>query len=94
MDNGDDDQDDEEPGAGEYRVGQDVLTSATLHRGSSGSRIGPRQLGDERGDCRGDGRALLCFPTSVRKEVYEEPRRHHRPGWPGVVRSGGGQMQR
>jgi hypothetical protein len=32
--NGDDDQDDEEPGAGEYRVGQDVLTSVTLHRGS------------------------------------------------------------
>jgi hypothetical protein len=24
--NGDDDQDDEEPGAGEYRVGQDVLS--------------------------------------------------------------------
>jgi single-strand DNA-binding protein len=39
--NGDDDQDDEEPGAGEYRVGQDVLTSVTLHRGSSGSRIWP-----------------------------------------------------
>jgi hypothetical protein len=35
--NGDDDQDDEEPGAGEFRVGQDVLTSVTLHRGSSGS---------------------------------------------------------
>ena len=31
----------EEPGAGEYRVGQDVLTSVTLRRGSSGSRIWP-----------------------------------------------------
>ena len=42
------------------------------------------------GDCRGDGLALLCFPMSVRKEVYEEPRGHRQPGWPGVVRSGGG----
>jgi hypothetical protein len=30
-----DDQDDEEPGAGEYRVGQDAVTSVTLRRGSS-----------------------------------------------------------
>lgn len=37
----DDDQDDEEPGAGEYHVGQDVLTSVNLRRGSSGSRIWP-----------------------------------------------------
>jgi hypothetical protein len=88
--NGDDDQDDEEPGAGEYRVGQDVLTSVTLHRGALAPGFGPRQLGDERGDCRGDGLALLCFPMSVRKEVYEEPRGHRQPGWPRVVRSGGG----
>jgi hypothetical protein len=39
--NGDHDQDDEEPRAGEYRVGQDVVTSVTLHRGSSGSRTWP-----------------------------------------------------
>ncbi len=30
--------------SGEYRVGQDVVTGVTLHRGSSGSRIRPRQL--------------------------------------------------
>jgi hypothetical protein len=41
---------------------------------------GPRQLGDERGDCRGNGLALLCFPMSVRKEVYEEPCEHRQPG--------------
>ena len=33
---------------------------------------------------------MLCFPMSVRKEVYEKPRGHRQPGWPGVVRSGGG----
>jgi hypothetical protein len=44
--------------------------------------FGPRQLGDERGDCRGDGLALLRFPMSIRKEVYEEPRGHRQPGWP------------
>ena len=33
---------------------------------------------------------MLCFPMSVRKEVYEEPRGHRQPGWPGVVRNGGG----
>jgi hypothetical protein len=38
----------------------------------------------------GGGLALLCFPMSVRKEVYAEPRGHRQPGWPGVVRSGGG----
>ncbi len=47
-------------------------------------------LDDERGDCRGYGLALLCFPMSVRKDVDEEPRGHRQPGWPGVVPSGGG----
>ena len=73
MGNGDDDQDDEEPAAGEYRVGQDVLTSVTCIVEALAPGFGPRQLGDERGDCRGNGLALLCFPMSVRKEVYEEP---------------------
>jgi hypothetical protein len=52
--------------------------------------LGPSTAGDERGDCRGDDLALLCFPMSVRKEVYEEPRRHRQADWPGAVRSGGG----
>ena len=90
MGNGDDDQDDEEPGAGEYRVGQDVVTSVTLHRGGSGSRIWPSTAWRRARGLSGDGLALLCFPMSVRKEVYEEPRGHRQPGWPGVVRSGGG----
>ena len=57
----------------------DVVTNITLHRGSSGSRIWPSTAWRRRGNCRGDGLALLCFLMSVCKEVYEEPRR---TSWP------------
>ena len=67
MGNGDDDQDDEEPGAGEYRVGQDVVTSVTPRRGSSGSRIWPSTAWRRAPGIVGDGLALLCFPMSVRR---------------------------
>jgi hypothetical protein len=50
---GDDDQDDEEPGAGEYRVGQDVVTSVTCIVEALAPGFGPRQLGDERGIVEG-----------------------------------------
>jgi hypothetical protein len=50
------DQVDEEPGAGEYRVGQDVLTSVTLHLWKLWLQdlvLDSLEIGDERGDCRG-----------------------------------------
>ena len=37
---------------------------------------------------------MLCFPMSVRKEVYEEPRGHCQPGRRGVVQSGAVAMVR
>jgi hypothetical protein len=69
------------------------LRTAPLGRGSSGPRIWPSTAGDEHGDCRGDDLALLCFPMSVRKEVYEEPGRQwravtQRAGIPAVLRPG------
>ena len=76
MGNGDHDQDDEEPGAGEYRVGQGRLNE----RHPASWKLWLQDLAlDSLRRARGllgDGLALLCFPMSVRKEVYEEPRGH------------------
>jgi single-strand DNA-binding protein len=42
------------------------------------------------GGLSGGWSSLALLPQVRRKEVDEEPRGHRQPGWPGVVRSGGG----